>query len=100
MAPSCCAKPITRIIKVAEFEAGLVGLDQALHNVYISGLEDEAEIQRDLLKWIKDFGNYISPSRENDYRVALLREYKEYVENIGRQVGGRRDENHERSRKG
>jgi hypothetical protein len=40
MARSCCAKPITRIIKVAEFEAGLVGLDQALRNVYISRLEN------------------------------------------------------------
>jgi len=35
MPGSCCAKPVARIIKVAEFEAGLVGLDQALRNVYI-----------------------------------------------------------------
>ena len=82
MARSCCAKPITRTIKVAEFEAGLMGLDQALRNVYISGVDDEAEIQRDLLKWIKDFRNYISPSRENDYKEALLREYRRYVANI------------------
>jgi hypothetical protein len=96
----CCSKPLARIIKVAEFEAGLVGLDQALRNVYISGVDDDAEIQRDLLKWIKDFGNYISPSRENDYKVVLFREYRKYVENVERQAGGRRDENHERSRKG
>ena len=79
MPGSCCAKRITRTIKVAEFESGLMGLDQALRNVYISGVSDEAEIQRDLLKWIKDFGNYISPSRENDYKEALLREYRGYV---------------------
>jgi len=79
MARACCAKSITRIIKVGEFEAGLVGLDQALHNVYASGLENEEEIQRDLLKWMKDFGNYIGPSSENDYREALLREYRKYV---------------------
>ena len=84
---SCCSKPETRIIKVAEFEAGLVGLDQALHDVYISGLSDESEIQRDLLKWIKESGNYISFSRENDYKAALLREYRTYVERLtsGRQ---------------
>jgi len=85
MAPSCCAKAITRIIKVAEFEAGLMGLDQALRNVYISGLNEEEEIKRDLLKWIKDFGNYISPSRENDYKEALLREYRKYVINVKRE---------------
>ena len=72
---------------MAEFEAGLVGLDEALRNVYISRHDDKTEIQRDLLKWVKDFGNYISPSRENDYKVALLREYKEYVEKIERPVG-------------
>jgi hypothetical protein len=65
-----------RIIKVAEFEAGLVGLHQALRNVYISGTVNEDEIQRALLKWIKEFGNYITPSTENDYMKALLREYR------------------------
>jgi hypothetical protein len=54
----------------AELEAGLVGLDQALRNVCVAGLNDEGKIQRILLKWIKDFGNYISPSRENDYKDA------------------------------
>ncbi len=78
----CCAKPIARIIKVADFEAGLLGLDQALQNVYMSGLENEGEIQRDLLKWIKGFGNYISPSREDDYKEALLCEYRKYVMSV------------------
>jgi hypothetical protein len=79
MARECCSRPIPRIIKVAELEAGILGLDQALRNVYISGLADEEEIQRELLKWIKEFGNYITPSRENDYRKALLREYRDYL---------------------
>ncbi len=76
----CCPKPVARIIEVADFEAGLVGLDEALRSVYLSGIDDHARIQQDLLKWIKEFGNYISPSRENDYKEALLREYKAYVE--------------------
>jgi len=86
MARACCAKPIARIIKVAEFEAGLMGLDQALRDVYISGLHDEEEIQQDLLKRIKDFGNYISPSRENDYKEALFREYNSYVAAVERET--------------
>jgi hypothetical protein len=96
---SCCAKPTVRIIKVAEFEAGLVGLDEALRNVYISGVEDEAEIERDLLRWIKDFGNYIAPARESDYKRALLREYRMYVNDTEREVGGKRVDTHERRRK-
>jgi hypothetical protein len=92
MAGSCCAKPITTIIRVAEFEAGIIGLDQALRNVYVSGLGGEEEIQRDLLKWIKEFGNYITPSREGDYRKALLREYRVYLKTLaqeGKKVGER-----------
>ena len=79
---ACCSKPKTRIIKVSEIEAGLVGLDQALHSVHTSGIQDEVEIQRELLKLLKEFWNYISPSRENDYREALLREYRKYVESL------------------
>jgi hypothetical protein len=71
---------------VAEFEAGLVALDQALRNVYISGVNDEEEIKQELLRWIRDFGNYVSPSRENDYKQALLREYKIYVVSLQREA--------------
>jgi len=86
MPQSCCSKPVTRIIRVAEFEAGLVALDQALRNVYISGVNDEEEIKQELLRWIRDFGNYVSPSRENDYKQALLREYKIYVVSLQREA--------------
>ncbi|MCX6132645.1 MAG: hypothetical protein NTU47_02430 [Ignavibacteriales bacterium] len=79
MPGSCCVKPITRIIKVADFEAGLLGLDQALRNVCTSGVTGEEEIKQDLLRLIRDFGNYVSPSSENEYTKALLREYKSYV---------------------
>jgi pyruvate-formate lyase-activating enzyme len=96
MARACCAKPITRIIKIAEFEAGILGLDQALRNVYISGLADEEEIQRELLKWIKEFGNYITPLRENDYRKALLREYREYLLNVKREERQQSDRSQKR----
>jgi hypothetical protein len=84
MARACCAKPNVRIINVENIEAGLLGLDQALQNVYISGLVDGEEIQRALLKWIMEFGNYVAPSRESDYGKALLREYQKYVMSLKR----------------
>jgi hypothetical protein len=85
MPGSCCTKPVARIIKVGEFEAGLVGLDQALRNVYISGVADQEEIKRDLLQWIRDFGNYIPPPRENDYKEALLTEYRKFCAAVERE---------------
>ena len=82
MPGSCCGKPVATIIKVGDLEAGLFGLDQALHNVYFAGVNGEEEVKHELLRLIRDFGNYISPSRENDYKQALLREYKSYVASV------------------
>ncbi|MGB9773280.1 MAG: hypothetical protein ACP5JH_04620 [Bacteroidota bacterium] len=75
---SCCAKPITKIIKVGDIDTGIIGLENALLNVYISGVDDEEQLKRELLLWIKMFGNYVSRSREEDYKQALLREYKRF----------------------
>ena len=86
MPGSCCAKPVTRIIKVADFDAGLIGLDQAIQNVFIAGVKDDEEIKAELMRWVRDFGNYVSPSREQDYEQALLREYKSYVEKAQREA--------------
>jgi hypothetical protein len=86
MAESCCGKPVAKIIKVADFEVGLIGLDQAIRNVHVSGISNEEEITQELLRCIRDLGNYISPSRENDYKQALLREYKNYVANLQREA--------------
>ncbi len=79
MAGRCCSKPITRIIRVAEFEAGLIGLDQALRDVFEMGLRDDEAIQRELIRKVRQFGNYISSSREDDYKQALLREYRAFA---------------------
>jgi hypothetical protein len=86
MPGSCCGKPVAKIIKVGDLEAGLIGLDQALHNVYSAGVNGEEEVKQELLRLIRDFGNYISPSRENDYKEALLREYRNYVANLQREA--------------
>ncbi|TSA15442.1 hypothetical protein D4R75_14940 [bacterium] len=86
MAESCCGKPVAKIIKVADFEAGLIGLDQALHIVHSAGVTDDEELMAELLRSIRDFGNYVSSSRENDYKKALLREYRNYVANLQREA--------------
>jgi len=78
MARPCCAKLVARIIKVADFEAGIVGLEEAFVNVCRGEARDEEQLKAELLSCVREFGNYISPSREADYQEALLREYKKF----------------------
>ena len=85
MGNACCAKPIVKIIKVADVEAGLNGLDLALQNVYLLGLDDDEKLKNELLRWIRDFGNYVAPGREGVYKDALLREYKLFVAEMEQQ---------------
>jgi len=80
--PDCCANPIVKIIKVGDIDTGLIGLENAFLNVYISGVDDEEQLKRELLMWIKKFGNYVSRSREDDYKEALLREYKKFCADL------------------
>jgi hypothetical protein len=82
MTGSCCAKPIATIIKVGASEAGISGLEAALRNVYVSGITDEEQIKSDLLQWVRQFGNYVATTSENDYKKALLREYQQYAERV------------------
>ena len=80
MPGSCCNKSIATIIKVGNSDAGIVGLEAALRNVYISGVKDEEQVKAYLLQRVKEFGNYIAPGTESDYKDALLREYRKFVE--------------------
>jgi hypothetical protein len=82
MSGSCCGKPIATIIKVGSSEAGILGLEESLHNVYVTGITDEEQIKSDLLRWIRQFGNYVATSTEGEYGKALLREYREYNEHL------------------
>jgi len=83
MPGSCCARPIAKIIRVGTFDAGIVGLETALKNVFIAGVKDEEQAKADLLRFVKEFGNYISPGTEDDYRDALFREYREFAAKRG-----------------
>jgi hypothetical protein len=78
MARSCCAKPIARIIEIADFEAGIIGLEETFWNVDAMGLEDETRLKAELLSVIREFGNYVSRTSESEYKEALLREYKKF----------------------
>jgi len=55
-------KPVARIIKVADFEAGVIGLEDALRNVARMGLEDENRVSEKLLFAIRELGNYVARS--------------------------------------
>ena len=86
MSGSCCGRPIATIIKVGDFEADISRLEAALQSVYVTGIEDEEQIKSELLRWVKEFGNYISPGTEDKYKEALLREYKKYAAKIEREA--------------
>lgn len=79
MSSRCCVKPIATIIKVGTSEAGIIGLDVALRNVFISGVIDEEQIKIALLQSVKELGNYITPGTESIYKEALLREFGIFV---------------------
>ena len=79
MSGSCCGRPLATIIKVGDFEAGISRLEETLRRVYAAGIDDEERIKSELLRWVKEFGNYISLGTEEEYKEALLREYKKYA---------------------
>jgi hypothetical protein len=78
MGRSCCARPITRIIKVGDLEAGIIGLDQAFEKVRALRDQDEQQVKDSLVKLVKESGNYIAVSRESEYEEALFREYTKH----------------------
>lgn len=82
MSGSCCAKPVAKIIKVGEIETGIMGLEIALRNTYLLGPTDEEQAKEELLAMIRAFGNDVSPSREEAYKQALLREYRKFCQTL------------------
>jgi len=75
---SCCAKPITRIIKVGNSEAGILGLEEMFRNAQTSGKTSDEELKSELLALAKDYGNYIATGMEQTYKDAFLREYQAF----------------------
>lgn len=82
MCARCCSKPITTIIKIDGIETGIIGLDQILTEVFVSNLNAEEEIKNLLLQKTREYGNYVSSSREVAYKNSLYIEYKNFVSEI------------------
>ena len=79
MPGSCCPKPLTKIIKVGTFEAGIVGFEAIMKDLAESEWTDEQELAIQLLSKVREQGNYISPATEELYKLALLREFRLFV---------------------
>ncbi len=79
MPGQCCQKPLTKIIKVGTFEAGIIGFEAIMKEQAESHWCDEQELSAQLLSKARKGGNYISAAAEEPYRIALLREFKLYV---------------------
>ena len=82
--PSCCAKPSVKIIRVGDFDAGVMGLDDVFQSVLAAGVVDEDELGNKLLTLVRKAGNYVASSREREYRAALLREYNSFKKTFER----------------
>ncbi len=72
----CCGGDIARI-EIQGSPIGLVGLREALEQVYILGRRPDAAVADELLAMIK-LRNYVAPAAEEAYKAALLREYISY----------------------
>jgi hypothetical protein len=86
MSRACCARPAAKVISIGGANVSLVGVEHACRNVYVSGVEDEEEIQHDLLAWIRDFGNVVVSGKEREYMCALMQQYRAYVAAVEREA--------------
>ena len=65
----------TKQVSIGRYRIGLTGLDDVFVEVSRRRITDEDELKRALVEGIKSM-NYIPHSAEEEYGVALLREYK------------------------
>jgi hypothetical protein len=74
----CCAGGDAEVTQVAVddrgFTVGIVGLKQTFEQLYTMGRKPEADVRDELLAMVKT-RNYVPPSAEERYKVALLRKY-------------------------
>jgi flavin-dependent dehydrogenase len=72
---NCCAKPLFKIIKIGGIDVGIKGLEQAFEEVRAINEKNPDKLKELLLTKIKEYGNYVSRSRESIYKEDLFREY-------------------------
>ena len=75
--PCCAADALRRIrqIDVGGVAVGITMLDPILAEIKAMNLTGEKEIGEELMKRVKIY-NYVPPRAEEQYRTALVREYK------------------------
>lgn len=75
---TCNLDARVRQIQIGNVIVGIVGLDDALKQLYLLGRPPGPETAEELLAMIKT-RNYVYRGDEPDYKDALLREYIAYV---------------------
>lgn len=66
-----------RQIMVGGAKVGLVGLDRILEQVRAESLDSHGVIAERLLELVRQ-GNYVAPSKVEDYKLALLAEFRRF----------------------
>jgi len=82
MSGRCCDKPMAKIIKIGGIDVGIIGLEEAFRQIYQSGVDDDEILKRNIFLKIKEFGNYVTPSREEVYKETLLPEYRKFQQAV------------------
>ncbi len=75
----CCPESAKKNVKQINVGGNLVGianLDEIMDEMSASNLTDEDVISQMLLDRVKIF-NYVPPTAAIEYRIALLKEYKQ-----------------------
>lgn len=78
MSSQCCSRPIATIIDIGGVPVGIMGLAEILQKTCAAGHEDRDSIENLLLSLARQFGNYVTPGREQAYKDALFREFTQY----------------------
>lgn len=75
--PCCAAEALRRVrqVEVGDVVIGITMLDDILREVRAMNLSNEKSIGNELLKRVKIY-NYVPARAEEQYRTALVREYR------------------------
>ncbi len=75
----CCGGEREEIVQIDVFgeTIGFVALNQIFEQLRVLGRPPDASVQDELLKMVAA-KNYVSPKAEDEYRIALVREYARF----------------------
>lgn len=77
----CCSKPSDQVVQIGigDDTIGLIALNQIFEQLRLLGRPPDKSVEDELLLMV-GARNYIPKSCEEEYRAALLREYRKYCE--------------------